>query len=412
MALLYLLCALIALALTSGADGIAAVWPASGVFVAGLILYRGRAQQVLIAGVALASMVTNVWSGTGIWSAVAYTIANLAEGGIAMALMRLMGIRQRTFAEPVGIAIFALAAVIAGVASAGMAGLLSGNLEIPFLQSWATTVTLGMLTVTPTIMFLVGSERGAAGTAWTRHLWTLPVTALVSVITFGQQEMPLLFLPILAISIATIFQGLSGAAIAIAIVAATGSIFTAIDRGPVSLFFGSVEEQVLFFQFYLVGLIASVLPLAALLSRHTRNLARLEQTHRLLEAAERLARMGHWRHSLADGTTFWSVEAARIAGFEPASAPDLFGSVASYHPQDRDRVAGLLQLAAREGLPFKFEARIVDADGRTRHVSNRGQVETGPDGRVIALFGTLMEKTERAVSAGNGGPISYATLIS
>ena len=53
----YLLCALVALELTSGEDGIAAVWPPSGIFLAGLLVIRTGNRWWLVGGVALASMV-------------------------------------------------------------------------------------------------------------------------------------------------------------------------------------------------------------------------------------------------------------------------------------------------------------------------------------------------------------------
>ena len=39
----WLVCAMIALELTQGADGLAAVWPSSGIFVAALLLVAHRA---------------------------------------------------------------------------------------------------------------------------------------------------------------------------------------------------------------------------------------------------------------------------------------------------------------------------------------------------------------------------------
>ena len=402
-AIAYAACAFIALYATSGADGIAAVWPASGVFLAGLILCEGRRRWMLAGGTALASMAANLWVGVGPIAAVGYTLANLAEGGIALAVMRLLGLRRSRFVAPASFAIFSLAAVIAGSSSAIMAAILSGNWSAGFLTSWASTVILGMLAVTPTIMFVANDRPGRARLLSFNGISTLIVTALVAVIAFGQNGLPLLFLPMAALSFATFGIGLSGAAVALVLVAAIGSVLTALNLGPVQQFFPAIEEQVLFFQGYLFALIVSVVPLAVLLARRQEDLARIENSHRLLETAERSARVGHWRYARADRSIYWSTEALRIAGYRRDERPGLEDVLAIHLPEDRERVRGLVELALRNGLPFTYRARIRRIDGDIRTVEARAEVERDDTDAIVALFGTITDVSRRTAPAQRHG---------
>lgn len=390
-ALAYLACAVIALELTSGADGIAAVWPASGVFVAGLILFAGMQRRVLVAGVALASLVANLWADASFLEALAYTVANLVEGGIVIGLLHLMMKPGQNFASPGAVAVFTVAALIASVVSAGAATLLAGKWSTTFFTSWSSTVLLGMLAVTPTILFIALDRDRRGKLVSIPAMWLFLATGGLTAFAFGQQDWPLLFLPMVALLFTTSILGLSGTAIGLLIIAAVGSIMIVTDRGVVSLFFPDVESQVLFFQSYLFSLVISVLPLAVLLARHSEDLQRLERANANLEAAERAARLGHWRFDIGAGMLTWSNEARRIAGLDVSGSHALEHMIAIFHAEDQPRVRRALDVALDVGLPFNFEARVARADGSLGQVQCRAEVEFNTGGDSVALFGTLRE---------------------
>ena len=79
-----------------------------------------------------------------------------------------------------------------------MAGVLSGNFEAVFLTSWMSTVTLGMLIVTPVIMFILQDSKPLGGIASLRGFWILVMVVLSALAAFGQAEIPLLVLPMVA----------------------------------------------------------------------------------------------------------------------------------------------------------------------------------------------------------------------
>ncbi|UOR15307.1 sensor domain-containing diguanylate cyclase [Qipengyuania aquimaris] len=392
----WLVCAFVALDLTQGADGIAAVWPSSGIFVAALLHFGPRRRAMTAGWIAAASMAANLWAGSGFFATVGYTIANLLEGYLVFALM---GGRARTnmmLSKPWNMARFGAAAIFAGSFSALMAGVLSGNLTLAFLSSWMSTVTLGMLIVTPVILFVAQDPQGHRNLVSLRALWTVMVVAILSIAAFGQADIPLLFLPVMAMAIATATLGLSGAAAALVIIATLGSLLTAAGTGPVSRFFPVTETQVLFFQLYLVALLISSMPLAFLLAQRGRDLAEIAETARLLETAERTAKVGHWRFSPLDNSARWSREALRICGYDEDAQPNLEDWFDLHHEDDRARVRSFIVEATSHALPFAFEARIRRTSGEIVHIDCRGEAEADAKGRVVALFGTIMDVSERA----------------
>lgn len=392
----WFVCAVAALTLTQGEDGIAAVWPSSGIFVAALLYFGPRRRVITAAWIATASMAANLSAGSSFLATTGYTIANLLEGYLVFALMGGRSAAKLLLSRPWNMARFGGAAIVAGCFSALAAGVLSGNLTYGFLSSWMSTVTLGMLIVTPVILFIAQDPQDRRNLLSLRAVWTALVVGILSIAAFGQAGMPLLFLPVMGMAIATATLGLSGAAAALVIIATIGSVLTTFNTGPVTLFFDTTEKQVFFFQLYLVALLVSSMPVAFLLAQRGRDLAEIAENARMLESAERAAQVGHWRFSPVDNTARWSREALRICGFDADSQPSIEDWFEIHHEDDRERVRSFIVEATSHTLPFAFEARIRRGGNEIVHLDCRGEAEADANGRVTALFGTMLDVTERA----------------
>ena len=394
-AFLYLVSAVLALHFTQGQDGIAAIWPASGFLVAGLLLFGKRRHPFFVSAVALASMAANLYAGVPPLIAAAYSAANLIEGYIVFALMGSKS-RRPQLSDPLTLLRFGVSATVAGLVSALLAGILSVNFSLEFLSSWASTVTLGMLLVTPLIFFLFENPEGCPSLLSFKGLWTLVFVVLASVAGFAQANVPLMFIPVVAVSIATYLLGLRGAGLAILIIAAIGSFLTALNQGPLPIFFSATTDQVVYFQVYLVALLISALPLAAVLEQRERNLAELRISNSLLKSAESAAHVGHWHYRVADRSTIWSEEARRIFQIDQMEPVSLFDALQNFAPDDQERVRNFMMQAVANGTPFSFEARIPSRDGRMAHVECRGKVELGDDRKVVSVLGTVIDVSDRA----------------
>lgn len=396
--LAYYAAAALSLALTKGLDGIATIWPASGILLATMLFVppAGRFRYIITA--ATASMAANLFAGTSPWAAAAFTVANMAEALFATWLIQRHSDGLPSFVDPAGVGSFCLSALATSAGSALLAATLSGSWTMVFLSSWFTTDAMGMLILVPIILttldFLRNGRRHP-GTA-TETILLLGVVAIVTIGVLAQDDYPLMFLPLVAVLAATYRLGPFGAAASVMLIALIGSIGVATGHGPLAIVDGRLEADVLFFQFYLLVLLASALPLAALLATRDALHSQLAESVRMLAMAERSAQVGHWRLSLPDQKLFWSDEVFRIHGRDPGPVPEIETIIHAYHPEDQPAVRQAFR--GRVDMPeeFEFEARLVRTDGTTRHVLSRGKAELGPDGRMLAVFGTIQDVTIEA----------------
>lgn len=138
--------------------------------------------------------------------------------------------------------------------------------------------------------------------------------------------------------------------------------------------------------------------LEALVAQRT---AELEASHSDLEQAQAVAHTGSWvaEEPGPDGEPAhmaWSTEAYRIFGLTPGAPVSFNTFVSSAHPEDRGRLEGQLARARQEPT-LDIEFRIVSGSS-IRHVRCRAQRETGPDGAVVRILGTLQDVTESRIA--------------
>jgi PAS domain S-box-containing protein len=115
----------------------------------------------------------------------------------------------------------------------------------------------------------------------------------------------------------------------------------------------------------------------------------------MLEMAEAISSVGHWRLDLVTNRVAWSDEVYRIHGVERAGFdPSLGDALSFYHPDDRGPLADGLGRAAETGEGFESRFRLIRADGQERVVVARCGAERREDGTTIALYGVFQDVTE------------------
>ena len=294
----YLAVAIVSLALTKGVSGIAAIWPASGVMLAAVLLLRRPERGWLYLAVFVASVFANKVIGGTLWSAVAFSCANIAEAWLARLLILRFCEPAGNLANPRNILLASIAAAIAALFSAAIASALTLAFGPEFILSWATTVFFGMMTIAPALLFLSADwERVKAEN---RMVMIVVVSGLVAIsaLTFWQNHLPLLWLPLAATGYATYRLGLTGAALSLlilALFAATHSAAGFALPGQIPADLGDTT----FLQIYLIGVLVSILPLASLLE--TKNLMLEKLTEARNEALGRA--MESQRIAETDGLT-------------------------------------------------------------------------------------------------------------
>lgn len=113
------------LRLIQGADGIATLWPGSGILLAALILLPRGSARWTIGLTGLASLAANMGAGASLALACAFTVANLVEAAAGAFLWKRLGGSRTLFLGWEDVARFCVAAAGAALCSAVTAWFLS-----------------------------------------------------------------------------------------------------------------------------------------------------------------------------------------------------------------------------------------------------------------------------------------------
>ena len=138
-----------------------------------------------------------------------------------------------------------------------------------------------------------------------------------------------------------------------------------------------------------------------------------EGINRQFAMAEQLASIGSWQVDLTEGRPVWSAGLHAITGLDPdAPPPHISGLTELYHPDDRERVRGIVAGAIARAESFAYEARVLRPDGTVRDVVVRGTCRTDGAGAVTGLLGVLIDATDRrrAEDAVRRGEMRYRGL--
>jgi len=141
--------------------------------------------------------------------------------------------------------------------------------------------------------------------------------------------------------------------------------------------------------------------------------AELQRSEAYLTEAQRLSHTGSWATIPATGQhTYWSEEAFRIYGFDPAGAPPRFAEFERrIHPDDRARTREEFRTAIREKVDFDHGFRIVHPGGEIREIHVIGHPVLGPLGDVVEYVGTVMDVTERRRAEEERQALAHANRI-
>jgi len=117
----------------------------------------------------------------------------------------------------------------------------------------------------------------------------------------------------------------------------------------------------------------------------------------LLERAEGLAGIGHYRDDLRTNELFWSSGLYDIVGIDAANAnlvdvADLLTPLVG--PAEVDRLIALRDAAAQVGRSYTYELTLRRPDGKACTIVNLAVPEFDEDGRVCAYIGIVRDITE------------------
>jgi diguanylate cyclase (GGDEF)-like protein/PAS domain S-box-containing protein len=293
-ALIYFLLAGFAMAMNRH-GGLSAMSPATPFLLAMLIGRSRRQWAPILIGAAIGSVAASSIFGFGAIFALPMAAARVGEVGVAAWLFNRLRVRRGflgslervgRFVATVGIVGPALGATIAATTVAI-------GYDLRFEQQWRLWFvghSLSMISLTPVISLILSGAvrrwwRDAPHPLRLEGVLLVGATTVVAVGVFGQNHVPLLFLPILPVMLTTFRLGLIGAGASSIVLALVGGYATLHDMGPANFLGSGMQTRMEFLQLYLACTVLTAFPVAADLSRRQalyRRLGESEARYRLL----------------------------------------------------------------------------------------------------------------------------------
>jgi PAS domain S-box-containing protein len=125
----------------------------------------------------------------------------------------------------------------------------------------------------------------------------------------------------------------------------------------------------------------------------------LRKSEAALVRAQRVAHVGSWELDVATKKLTWSEELFYIFGFDPNTSEPSYGEYFQYiHPDDRPLLEQYFDRAITDGTPYETDLRILRTDGSIRYLEARGEAVRDQQGRVVRLFGTALDISDRKLA--------------
>ena len=122
----------------------------------------------------------------------------------------------------------------------------------------------------------------------------------------------------------------------------------------------------------------------------------LAESQSSLAEAQRLAQIGNWHWSVHSPLAYWSDEMYRILGVDPAGGQSTMDSfLSSIDASERESVETRFRALRAAAGSFSAEHRIIAGDGAECIVFSQSSSESGADGQVTRLYGTIQDITKR-----------------
>lgn len=417
--------------------GASAIWPATGLAIAAVLLWGPRVTPAIFVGALIANLAA---SATG--TALMIATGNTLEALVAGLLVRRFAAGVDTFETPARLGLFALIVAVAatpisatvGVAAIAWAGE-AASAPIPALWlTWWLGNLGGALVVAPVAVLWIKSPPSSDELAGLLPL--LAIAFLAGVVAFGPISATWadrgLFafaslVPLLWTAVRRNQRDTATVALLLAAVATWGTAASAAAHNT------DLNSAFLTTLVFVASTALPSLALSAEVSIRRRAERDLRNVHEALEAtvqrrtsellrsneelrkgveqrkileraneqqriqlveAQRIADLGSWSWDARSGVVSWSPQLYEIYGMTPET---FGGTVEAFlervHPDDRKAVSDTVARAIASGTGFRSQERIVRPDGAVRYLTSVGEVRTDDAGNVIELLGICHDVT-------------------
>lgn len=128
----------------------------------------------------------------------------------------------------------------------------------------------------------------------------------------------------------------------------------------------------------------------------------LQESEKNLLEAQKLANLGNWKlkifvnFELDTARASWSAELFNIYGLDTQQPVPTFQELIQFHPpEERQTIRSAFKKLLAECVPYNLDLRLERPDGETRYLNSIGRATCDDTGKAIALYGAVMDITER-----------------
>ena len=122
----------------------------------------------------------------------------------------------------------------------------------------------------------------------------------------------------------------------------------------------------------------------------------IKQSEAHLAEAQQLAKMGSWDFDIKSGRLTWSEELYNVFNTDKQSFVETHGSFLHLvDEEDREFALQTSRHTQQTGEPFTIEYHITTSKGEKRVIQEHGYGQVDDNGKVVRLFGTAQDITER-----------------
>ncbi|WP_271078303.1 sensor domain-containing diguanylate cyclase [Aurantiacibacter sp. MUD61] len=264
---------------------------------------------------------------------------------------------------------------------------------------------LGILIVTPMLLHIgavVQRYRRGRSVDFDRDLalalFGCALLCYIALRVEGVSLMPLLVAAMVAMAVR-----FGHAAIPLTVISYTvvATILSLGGDNPVAFISVTRDQGVLLIQSWLLTLLATALPIAAMLMKWQdmqfeliRRNSGMHENLMMLDLSEQMAGIGRWRMDLVTGEQDWSQRLLEISGLPDHFEPN-FDDLREMLPDKGLELIGHLARNRREREPFTFDYKVNSPEKGERILRISVLNEFDITGRRIALFGIAMDVTEQ-----------------
>ncbi|HKP32947.1 MAG TPA: PAS domain-containing protein, partial [Chitinophagaceae bacterium] len=125
---------------------------------------------------------------------------------------------------------------------------------------------------------------------------------------------------------------------------------------------------------------------------------KIDERENLYKQAQALTHLGNWTWEPETDNFEWSDELYRIYELPIQSKIDAELIRSFTHPDDKEYVANQVRHSSENKVPYNYQYRIITTSGKHKTLLAIGEMIYDSNGKVISLFGTLQDITDRVLA--------------